>query len=92
MSGEDLAIQYEALRGRALGGIEGPGGLGWGLFVRLGMAAWMEDGSMTPRLAEGEVHKETRPVVGLIPPARDELVMALASMAWHHVEENADGT
>ncbi len=82
------ADRYEDLRRHALGGapVTG-GGLGLTLFLRKGMAAWME--AWRCCASRGEQGSPDAPsLADRVPlPVQTELVTILAAMAWHSVQE-----
>jgi hypothetical protein len=85
---ETLAAGYEDLRRAALGGAPGSGrGIGLALFLRSGMAAWMEScAALVPPRGAATARAATPPLVPL--DLRLEVATILAEMALAvHVHE-----
>lgn len=80
--------RYEDLRRQVLDEqARGRGGLGYALFLRKGMAVWMDAWA---RCTPQDVQRETSPAGAsdLVPPGlRSEMVMVLATMALSHLQE-----
>jgi hypothetical protein len=79
---EALTAGYEELRGAALGQAGGAGrGIGLALFVRSGMAAWMETCAalLIPRAPT--VRRPVADPPGVPPDVRGEVALLLAEMA-----------
>lgn len=78
---EALTAGYEELRGAALGPAGSARGIGFALFIRSGMAAWMETCAalLLPREAAARREAADPPLVAL--DVRFEVATLLAEMA-----------
>lgn len=79
---EALTAGYEELRGAALGQATGSGrGIGFALFIRSGMAAWMETCAALLIPREPTARRAAADLPRMPPDVRVEVAMLLAEMA-----------
>lgn len=93
---EGMITRYEQLRRQALSGSVDGAALGWALFVRRGMAAWMRAWSKTAAWGEvpgeNEAHHREREVwdsAGILPLLAGEITTVLASMALPYLRTDS---
>ena len=84
---ERLVEAYESLRGNVLGDCEGCTGPGLALFMRKGMAAWMQACVRSAPPPERRSVPLSSTSANLPPGLRGELVVVLTAMVLSHLQE-----
>ena len=90
---EVMVAGYEELRGSALNHVRGSGrGIGFALFVRSGMAAWIKTCAALPRPSEASAWRPTAEGRRFVPQdLRVEVANLLAEMALSAHAQGAMG-